>query len=306
MKFQHIELAEAVQRVEQLQKDLDPIYELFFGDNRLEVQTVDGLPRDAMVKFLQLGVLRSQAQKLVTTLIYRVGYLSLPINPWSDTEEQKDTRLQNRKARKELGLSNAQYRKRSQDMIDNLLPVATDFVKDATEKWEEFKTLSAQPKPTHQCAGGNQEKQHCMRPRMPRVISEEEKRMQENLNGLRLGHANPEMIAKLSQRVADEVLANNCGQLEKIFVDNTSDMFIKPRALAKGANEILAGISEWREDRRIELSDNNSPPNDEEVAQGFQIIQQTVMVKRINDDSTKISIVFEFTYDRKVLVAQPQ
>jgi hypothetical protein len=141
MKYTHTSLAEATQKTEELQQALDgPIYDLFFGPEKLE-SVRSSLSQRALEKAAQLGALRAQAQRLVTTLIYRVEYLSLPRNAQDDNEKQKETRQQNNKWRVEEGMSASQLRRYSRYSIDILLPLATEAVDETNKKWEEFKAL---------------------------------------------------------------------------------------------------------------------------------------------------------------------
>lgn len=55
-------------------------------------------------------------------------------------------------------------------------------------------------------------------------------------------------------------MADDYKKVEEVFKTNTADDLIKPHAIASRVNNILTGISSRKEDRRIELSDNNSVP----------------------------------------------
>ncbi len=142
MKYKHTDIKEAEQKVARLQKDLDPMHDAFFGDDRLKSDALFALPQKACVKYLQVGALRQEAQRLVTTLIYRVRYLTLPRNPDKDNDEQKDTRLRNDKWRTEMGMSTKQFRKYSRYEIDVLLPLATESVKETKKRWSAYKALT--------------------------------------------------------------------------------------------------------------------------------------------------------------------
>ncbi|MBX9772161.1 MAG: hypothetical protein K2X29_12365 [Candidatus Obscuribacterales bacterium] len=142
MKYKHTKINEAAQKVAQLQKDLDPMHDAFFGLDKLKSNALFALPQKACVKYLQVGALRQEAQRLVTTLIYRVRYLTLPRNPDKDNDEQKDTRLRNDKWRTEMGMSTKQFRKYSRYEIDVLLPLATESVKETKKRWSAYKALT--------------------------------------------------------------------------------------------------------------------------------------------------------------------
>jgi len=280
MKFKHTTTEEASKKVNELQELLDPIYPLYFGENRPDEKALAALPQSARDKYMQLSAYRASAQKLVTNLVYRLLYFSLPDNPEEDTDNQAYTRRWNKEWRIEMGMSVPRFRTYSQYKIDILLPLATDAVKDAAECWEQYNSL----------------------------LTEAQAAPDKNLNlvGLRPALPSPQLIDQLSQDVADAILADDYKKLEDIFISNTQDVFIKPRAIARGANNILAGISSRKEDRRIQLSDNNAPPTDADIARGFMLIDQTVSITAAPDDGAKIATIHTFKFKRKVLCAQAQ